>query len=36
MYKGMKENIESFVFVANFKKNGKKYPIVKGTITIIR
>lgn len=36
VYKGMRANIESFVFVANFKKNGKKFPTVKGTITIIR
>ena len=36
MYKGMKSNIESFVFIANFKKNGKKFPTVKGTTIIIR
>ena len=36
MYKGMQANIESVVFIAKFKKNGKKVPPVKGTITIIR
>jgi len=36
MYKGMQANIESVVFIAEFKKNGKKVPPVKGTITIIR
>ena len=35
-YKGIQADIETLVFIANFKKNGKKYPIVKGTITIIR
>jgi gliding motility-associated-like protein len=35
-YKGMQAGIECFVFVAEFKKNGKKVPPVKGTITIIR